>query len=199
MKSINTLATLLFLVFSLNVSAQYGNLTNSDSIQQDSSAVAVQQQVKKKTKTPVMKRIYVGGNIGGGWSNYGGYFELSPTLSFRVTKDLHMGLRFTYIYSNNKTPDGHKYNYNDYGASILARYHFFKFIFIQGEFQELNFDKGDSREWIPALFLGGGLYQNIGNAYMHIGILWNVLDNSNADYNSPYVNPMMVVGFGIGI
>ncbi len=195
MRKIYILLIAVFLGASLHVSAQYQNLS-TDSTQSDNTQQAAIPQ--KKAKSMGMKKILLGGNIGGGWSNYGGYFEISPTAMYPVTPAFHMGLRVTYIYSSYKY-GGYTEKYHDYGASILARYHFFKFLYMHAEFQELNFDKGDSREWIPALFLGGGIYQHVGNAYMHLGILWNVLDNSNAEYNSPYQNPMMTVGFGVGL
>jgi hypothetical protein len=198
MKTFYILITFLFLAASLPVSAQYENLSK-DSTNTEGQMNVVTPQKKKAKSRQGMKRVYLGGNIGGGWSNYGGYFEISPTINYLLTQNLHMGLRFTYIYSSNKSYDGHKYKYHDYGASILARYHFLKFLYMHAEFQELNFDKGDSREWIPALFLGGGIYQHVGQAYIHMGILWTVLDNNNSSYDSPYQNPMITVGFGIGI
>jgi hypothetical protein len=198
MRKVYVLLMVILMFATTGVFAQYENLS-ADTTKTDSSAVVETPQKKVKKKQGSFKRIYLGGNLGGGWSNYGGYFNISPTIYFLVTQKLHFGVRFTYIYSSYKDYNGHKENYNDYGASILARYHFLKFLYAHAEFQELNFDKGDSREWIPALFLGGGLYQHFGAAYMHVGIMWNVLDNDNASYNSPYSNPMLTVGFGVGL
>ena len=196
MRKVYFILVALFMAATLNVSAQYDNLSKTDSTQNNG-----QQQeapvVKKKAKKS-KKRVVLGGYLGGGWSNYGGYFEISPTVSYLLTQNMHMGLRFTYIYSSNKY-GGHKENYHDYGASIFARYHFLRFLYAHVEFQELNFDKGNEREWIPALFLGGGIYQHFGATFMHVGLLWNVLDNSNAEYNSPYQNPMLSIGFGVGL
>ena len=186
------------MAISLNVSAQYDNLSQTDSTQ--NNGVQEGAVVKKKAKKEHKKRVVVGGYLGGGWSNYGGYFEISPTVSYLITPNFHMGAKFTYIYSSNNY-SGYKENYNDYGFSIFTRYHFLKFLYAHVEFQELNFDQGanKNREWIPALFVGGGFYQHFGATFMHIGLLWNVLDNSNAEYNSPYQNPMFSIGVGVGI
>lgn len=186
----------VLMVISLNVSAQYDNLSQKDSTH---NSFVKERVVKKKRVKQHNRRVVLGGYLGGGWSGYGGYFEISPTVSYLVTPKLHVGTRFTYIYSSSNYY-GYKEHYHDYGISIFTRYHFLKFLYAHVEFQELNFDKGElGREWTPALFLGGGFYQHMGHTFMHVGLLWNVLDNSNAEYNSPYQNPMLSVGFGVGI
>ncbi len=189
MKKIYFLLIILFFVISVNGVAQNKN-SGADSVQ-----VANKETKKKRIK---FKDIYLGGNIGGGWSNYGGYFEISPTAMYPVTSNLHVGLRAIYIFSSRKCC-GNTEKYHDYGAGILSKYYFLKFLYLHAEFQELNFDKGNTREWIPALFIGGGVYQHIGRIYTHFGILWNVLDIRNSDYNSPYQNPVLSVGFGYGL
>ena len=197
MKKILIIFFSVFIAISFNASAQYQNLSNPDSTKNKSVKEGV--VVKQKAAGNYRKRIVLGGYLGGGWSGYGGYFEISPTVSYLVTPGFHIGTRFTYIYSSTNYY-GYKEHYNDYGVSVFTRYHFLKYLFAHVEFQELNFDKGAlGREWTPALFIGGGFYQHVGRSYMHVGLLWNVLDNSNAEYNSPYQNPMLSVGFGVGI
>ena len=66
----------------------------------------------------------------------------------------------------------------------------------QVEYEALSFDYyQDTRQWINSLFIGGGYYQDIGGrAYTSIAILFNVLETPD----SPYVNPIIRIGFGAG-
>ncbi len=146
-----------------------------------------------------LSKLYVGGNIGGGWSNTSAFFQLSPIIGYRVTPAMDIGTRITYIYSKYKSY-GYSYSYNDFGASIFTRYHLFNFIFVQAEFEELSaqyytIDGTKSRRWVPGLFLGGGIYQHVGATFLHVGILYNLLDTQY----SPYSNPLIRIGFGVGL
>ena len=52
-----------------------------------------------------------------------------------------------------------------------------------------------SRRSINSLFIGGGLYQSMGGkGFATIAILYNVLETQY----SPYSNPLIRVGFGVG-
>ena len=76
---------------------------------------------------------FVGGMIGGSFSNNGGSFEISPLVGYKVTENFHVGSRLTYIYS--------KYygkSYNDYGGSLFARYRFLDFLFGHVEYEVLS-------------------------------------------------------------
>ncbi len=155
-------------------------------------------QTRKKVSP--LSKIYIGGNIGGGWSSNSAYLELSPIIGYQVTPAFHIGTRFTYSYSKYTNPYGFKQDYHDLGFSVFSRYHFLRFLFAHAEFEELSAqyylsDGSKSRRWVPGLFLGGGLYQHMGNAYMHIALLFNVLDT---EY-SPYTNPIIRIGFGVGL
>ena len=160
-----------------------------------------EQKTQPRKTTSPLDKIYIGGNIGGGWSNTSAYFEISPIVGYRVTPALHVGTRFTYIYSN-YTFYGVKTSYHDLGAGIFARYHFLKMFFLHAEFEELStqyyptgINDGKSRRWVPGLFLGGGIYRQIGMTFLHVGILYNVLDTQY----SPYTNPIIRIGFGVGL
>jgi hypothetical protein len=151
-----------------------------------------------KTQSPLNK-IYLGGNIGGGWWSDGANFEISPIIGYRITNDLTTGVRLTYLYSYYSNY-GSKYSYHDFGGSVFMRYYMFKFLFVHAEFEELSSqyylsDGSKSRRWVPGLFLGGGLYQHFGNTFMSVAVLFNVLDS---EY-SPYTNPIIRIGFGVGL
>ena len=138
---------------------------------------------------------FVGGMLGGSFSNNGGSFEISPLVGYKVTEDFHVGTRLTYIYS--------KYygkSYNDYGGSLFARHRFFDFLFAHVEYEVLsveyvNVNFEDERRTINSLFVGGGLFQSMGGrGFATIAILYNVLET---EY-SPYSNPVIRIGFGVG-
>ncbi len=173
--------------------AQYENTTGG-------KKPANRKSQPRKAASPLSK-IYVGGNIGGGWSNTSAYFEVSPIIGYRATPALDVGTRLTYIYSKysyyNVTT-----SYHDMGAAIFARYHFLEMLFLHAEFEELSaqyypggINDGKSRRWVPGLFLGGGIYRQMGMTFLHVGILYNVLDTQY----SPYTNPVIRIGFGVGL
>jgi len=139
---------------------------------------------------------FVGGMIGGSFSSYGGSFEVSPLVGYKVTSDFHVGSRLTYIYS--------KYSgksYNDYGGSLFARYRFLKMLFAHVEYEVLsveyvNYNYDTERRTINSLFIGGGLYQQMGGrGFATIAVLYNLLET---EY-SPYSNPVIRIGFGVGL
>jgi hypothetical protein len=180
---------LMLIIIALSVSevfAQYENTSGKKETMQT-----------RKKESP-LKKMYIGGNIGGGWWSDGANLEISPIIGYRVTNDFHAGLRFTYLYSYYSNY-GTKYSYNDFGGSLFARYYLFNFLFVHAEFEELSSqyylsDGSKTRKWVPGLFVGGGLYQRFGNTFTSLAILFNVLES---EY-SPYSNPIIRIGFGVG-
>lgn len=145
---------------------------------------------------------FVGGMIGGSFSNYGGSFEVSPLVGYRVTEDFHVGSRLTYIYTNiDYGGTIGKRSFHDYGGSIFARYRFIPMLFGHAEYEILNVqypraDGSVENILVNSLFLGGGLYQQMGGrGFATIAILFNVLESQY----SPYSNPIIRVGFGVGL
>jgi len=186
---------LLIIAIILSTSTLFAQYKNTSSNKSGSN----KQMQTKKTASPLSK-IYVGGNIGGGWSSNSAFFELSPIVGYRITPLFDMGTRLTYIYNKFTDYYGFKKVYNDIGASVFTRYHLFNFLFVQAEFEELSAqyyltDGKKSRRWVPGLFVGGGVYQHMGPTFLHMAILYNLLDS---EY-SPYSNPVIRIGFGVGL
>lgn len=164
------------------------------------------QEQKKKKNVAKVNRWFAGGMIGGGWSNYGGYFEISPLVGYKVTPNFHVGTRLTYIYSSYKYySNGPSLSSNTYGGSLFARYTFLKFLYAQAEFEVLSYqyytqvqpDQYESiRNTLTNLYLGGGLYQSFGKGFATIGIFWNLLEDPL--YDNYYSNPFMRISFGVG-
>ena len=172
------LTTIILLFGSTAIYAQYQNLGTANKV-----------EIKENP-------WFVGGMIGGSLSNNGGSFEISPLVGYKITDDFHVGSRLTYIYSKY---DGK--SYNDYGGSLFARHRFLEFLFAHVEYEVLNVDisfvSDPNRESriINSLFVGGGLFQQMGGrGFATIAILYNLLET---EY-SPYSNPVMRIGFGVG-
>ena len=178
--------TLLF--FPLTLTAQYRNTSGQEG--------AVQKQ-KNSSNQP--SRWFTGGMLGAGFSSYSSYVQVAPIIGYKITPALHAGTRITYIYEGFKDSyTGHKYNLHNYGASIFMRYALFRFLFLQTEYEVLSVPvfpyEGDRRS-VNSFFVGGGIMQNIGgNGFATISILYNVLDSQY----SPYSNPLIRIGFGVG-
>ncbi len=175
---------ILFIFLGSGVQAQYQNTSGVKS--------------NAKAKMPKQNPWFVGGMIGGGWSSNTAYIELSPMLGYKVNPDFHVATRLTYIYSSYTEPVlNQKIQSHNYGGSLLGRYRFLKFLFAQAEYEMLNIKwtiEGD-RRFVNSLFIGGGLFQSMGGrGFATIAILYNVLE----DEYSPYSNPLIRIGFGVG-
>ncbi len=181
----------LFLMGSVITSfAQYENTSgNKDPKQQEK-------------KQPLQKRDkwFVGGMFGAGFSSYSSYVEVSPLVGYKITPAFHVGTRFNYIWNSFEVAYDERENLHHFGIGAFSRYIIFKGLFAQVEYEALSYDNPsyivtlEDREWINSLFLGGGYYQSMGRAFASFAILFNVLDN----INSPYVNPVIRIGFGVG-
>ena len=147
--------------------------------------------------------LFFGGSFGLQFGSYT-YINLSPMAGYKFTPKISAGLSLTYIYYNVKEPGYTPYTSNVYGGSIFTRYMITQDFFAHAELQLLNMDiyeqsyyyyyyKG--RQTIPSLLLGGGYRMPMGsNSSMNIMILYDVID----DRYSPYVSPIIQIGFGFG-
>lgn len=153
-------------------------------------------KVKKKSKPPRVNKWFVGGMLGAGFSSYSSYVEVSPLLGYKITPAFHVGTRITYIWNSFEFLPDERVNLHHYGGSLFARYIIFKGLFGHIEYEALSFDYYEyPREWISSLFLGGGYFQDIGGrGFASFAILFNVLDSPY----SPYTNPIIRIGFGVG-
>jgi hypothetical protein len=176
---------MVFLGFTLSISAQYQNTSEK---KHDKSIV--------KKPAPQPDRWFVGGMIGGGFSSYNSYVEISPIVGYHITPALDIGTRITYIYQGYTDPFGIKHNNHIYGMGIFSRFRFLKFLMAHIEYSGLStkwYD--DTRYFVNSLYVGGGLYQSVGRAgFATVTILYDLFE----DEHSPYNNPIVRVGFGVG-
>ena len=90
---------------------------------------------------------------------------------------------------------------NVFGGSIFSRYVIWENLFAHVEFETLAYNTEVpgypvTREQYNSFFVGGGYNQPIGgNSAMYILALWNLNDTPD----SPYVNPVIRVGFSVGL
>lgn len=178
----------------------------SGSFAQYENTSGQKQQQKKKENVAKVNRWFAGGMIGGGWSNYGGYFEISPLVGYKVTPNLHVGTRISYVYISQKFySNGPSYSSNTFGGSLFTRYTFLKFLYAQVEFEVMSYqyyyevqkDQFEpTRNTLLNLYLGGGYYQSFGRGFATIGIFYNVLEDPLV--KNYYSNPFMRISFGVG-
>ncbi|MEM6842848.1 MAG: hypothetical protein AAF632_11525 [Bacteroidota bacterium] len=118
------------------------------------------------------------------------YIEVSPMVGYRFTNNFTAGPGFTYRYFKVRGFEASSI----YGPRAFARYVINRNFFAQAEFENLSVEfispqREAIREWVPGLFVGGGLFQPIGQrAGFMIGAFYNLShDNIRSPYNSPWV------------
>ena len=121
-------------------------------------------------------------------------------VGYRVTDRFSAGVSATYIYYSVDDPGYYEYDSHVYGGSIFSRYLFTENIFAHAELELLNMEIYDfynyqGRQTIPSLLLGAGYRMPMGSrSSMSFLILFDVIE----DRYSPYVNPIIEIGFGFG-
>ncbi|MDN5212325.1 hypothetical protein QQ020_09705 [Fulvivirgaceae bacterium BMA12] len=135
-------------------------------------------------------RVYVGGNVSMQFGTFT-YLELSPLAGYMITNMFSAGLGVTYRYISIRDVD---FNTSIYGGRVFARHNLGEQFFLYTEYEslrnELRFGDGTRREWVPGFFVGGGLFQPIGNSGVGFAVtaLYNFsYDEIRSPYNSPWV------------
>lgn len=145
------------------------------------------------------ERIYVGGNVGA-WFGQTTFINLSPLIGFNVTKKFSLGAGFTYNYYS-QTYNGRKYQSIIYGSNLFSRYYVLDNLFAQAGWDRLSVQDYtspiiNSRVWVDNILLGGGYRQPFsGRGNFVIAIFYNI----NETPLSPYPNPIIQIGFNIGL
>ena len=195
------MAVLGTFVLAVPVRAQYQNLTKSDSAKAEHAGrvekVSVPQQNNKKSNG----YFFFGGGLGGGYSTYSSYIQITPIIGYSVSPKFQIGTRLTYLHQWYKDFNNVKYNYNIYGGSLFLRYLFWKMLYAQAEYEILSvpdYNSPDAKvnRTVNSLFAGLGFMQPVGEkAFFTVSVLYNFLE----DQYSPYGNPLVRVGFGVGL
>lgn len=167
-----------------------------------------QDSTRQQSSTSIWDRMSLGGYLGMQFGTITN-IDVSPLLIFQATKSFYTGIGFTYLYYKDKRYQP-PYSSNSYGGSLLLRYHVWRDLFAQVEYDPLNLNYYDyyydnsgnlvkgpkTSVWVHDLLIGAGYRQWLGgNAFATIAVFYNV----NETYYSPYRNPIIRIGFGVGL
>ena len=155
---------------------------------------------------PFKERIITGGGFGLSFSSYQDFVSVSPQIGYLVTRRLIAGTGLTYRYTNYKyySPS---IKLHDYGVNPFLRFTVYRNIFIQTEYEYLNYEfpvnsVGETtRENFSSFLAGGGFVQPIGQKVsFYIMAMYNFSyrDPDPGEY-SPYSSPLIIrAGINIG-
>jgi len=142
---------------------------------------------------PANERIVFGGGLGLGFGSYQDYVLISPSIGYLLTKKLMAGVNLTYQYSKYKTYRP-AITSNSYGGGPFARFMVYRGIFIQAEYEYLNYeDFFERRSGYSSFMAGGGFIQPIGSkSSFYLSVLYNFnyeipKPNEFSPYSSPWV------------
>ena len=154
----------------------------------------------KSDKIPFKDRIYFGGNLGLQFGTQT-YIDISPLVGYKLTETVSAGVGITYIYYKYKD-SYNTYSTSIYGSRVFGRYLFTNNLFAHAEVELLNMELYDVnindyyRKNIISPFVGGGYIQRFSN---NAGLYLLLLFNLNDSAESPYTNPIIRIGFNLGI
>lgn len=154
--------------------------------------------------TPFKERIITGGGMGLGFGGTQDFISVSPVIGYMLTKKLMAGTSVTYRYTSYKRVQP-SIKLNDYGVSPFVRFTVYKNIFLQTEYEYLNYEyplstRETMRYDFRSLLAGGGFIQPLGkNLGFYLMALYNF------SYKDPvpgqpqaYTSPLVIRG-GINI
>jgi len=147
-------------------------------------------------------RIWFGGNIGLSFGTVD-YVEIAPLIGYSVTDKLSIGGSLVYRYRK----DGRfqpSVSTTDYGGSLFGRYSVTPPVFVQAEYEYLNYefvrpDLSTGRDNFGSVLVGPGFSQSAGaRTSFFVLALYNLTYDSN-DLRSPYTDPWIFrVGVAVG-
>src|SRR5688572_29490212 len=128
-----------------------------------SNLVFSQGEANSLEGVPFKERIVTGGGLGLSFGSYQDFFSVSPMIGYRVTAKLIAGTGITYRYTNYKIPNPN-IKLNDYGVNPFLRFTVYRNIFVQTEFEHLNYEFPSSqtetiRKNFNSFLAGGGFVQ----------------------------------------
>lgn len=161
------------------------------------SVVYAQGEKNSLKGVPVKERIVSGGGFGLGFSSEQDFFSLSPVIGYQLTRKLMAGTSLTYRFTSWKVVDP-AVKLHDYGINPFARFVVYKNLFLQAEYEHLNYEfpvsyTETTREKFDSFMAGGGIFQPISEKVgFYLMALYNFSYtepklNEYAVYNSPLV------------
>jgi hypothetical protein len=169
------------------------------------AAFAQRKNENSLADVPFKERVFTGGGLGMSFGSYQDYIAISPLIGYRITEKFWGGSSFTFRYTKYKEPPTFKLY--DYGFNPFLRYSIFENIFVQTEYEYLNYeypysaDGSTIRKTFNSFLAGGGFMQPIGDkAAFYALALYNFSyqDPLPGEY-SPYYSPWIIrAGISIG-
>jgi hypothetical protein len=150
-------------------------------------------------------RVVFGGNFGASFSSSESIVAVSPSVGYRFTERLTIGTGVIYQYNRIKLPP-YDFQFNNYGARFYGTYQLTSFLVAHTEYELLDLEyitlnnfgipDGTMRRQIGSFLVGGGYRQSFGsNSSVDILLLYNLTETPY----TPYSNPILRIGFGIGL
>ena len=143
----------------------------------------------------VRDKLFFGGGVGLSFGEVD-YVEIAPLIGYRFHPKMDGGIQLIYRYRNDsRYPDD--LSTSDYGANVFGRYFVKPNIFLQGEYEYLNYefvraDLSTGRDNFGSVLAGGGFHQPMGRtAGFYFSALYNFSYNDN-DLYSPYSDPWVI-------
>ena len=152
---------------------------------------------------PLSDRIVTGGGLGLGFGSVQDYVSVSPMIGYRLTAKLLAGTSITFRYTNYKIVKP-AIKLQDYGLNPFLRFMVYRNIFLQTEYEYLNYEYPVSiaettRRTFDSFMAGGGFIQPLGKrSAFYLMALYNFSYQETLQY-SPYDSPLVIrAGINIG-
>jgi len=145
-------------------------------------------------------RLYFGGNVGA-WFGSTTYINASPLVGCKINKEFSIGAGIVYNYFSQTNSYGKKFTSTVYGGNIFARYLIFENAFAQVGWDRLSVPDffssvKNNRVWVDNILMGGGYRQAFSERGSFVAAIFY---NINQSPLSPYPNPIIQVGFNVGL
>ena len=144
-------------------------------------------------------RLYLGGTVGA-WFGTSTYVNLSPIIGVKINKQFSVGVGAIYNYYS-QTYAAKKYVSTLYGGSGFARYFVMENLFAQVGLDRISvpdYRTGilNSRAWVDNVLIGAGYRQQFSDKGTIVAMIFY---NVNQTPLSPYQNPIIQIGFNVGL
>lgn len=163
-------------------------------------------------------RLFTGGSVTGGFSNYATILGITPQFGYSLTNWADAGITFNLNYTSQRDYEeyGDKLRQTVYGPGAFVRLFPVRFLFASAQYEynlihlkyiptgNSNFSPSKRNLDASSLLLGAGYAggrERGGNSYYYLSVSWDVL----GDKNSPYIdgfsrsNPIIRAGYNIGL
>ena len=152
---------------------------------------------KHPPKKNFLDKVFIGGNLGFQFGTET-VADISPLVGYKITDKISAGIGITYQYYHYKD-QYYDFETNVYGGRVFGRYNFTDYLFGHVEFEYLNLEAFDfyrRRVDVESLLAGGGYTQHLGP---RSGIVAMILYNFTESAYTPYQNPIIRIGFVVGL